>query len=451
MVAAFDFCLHGRGGAAPSIDTAMHGLVDAAHVDHLHPDSGIAIATAADGEQLTKDDLRRPGRVGAVAPARVPARPRHRRRPARPTRRRSASSSAATASPPGARPATRPRPTAAGSSRPRRPTSTPTATPSPSARSSTSAARSREPERRAQGRRAGAAAAGHRVAATSAWSATSPTATSSSTSSPARSSTRLAELGTSCPDHFLRTKVKPLVVPADADRRASSTELHERYRADYRAYYERHATPDSPPMRGADPAIVLVPGVGHVLLRQGQADRPGGRRVLRQRHQRDARRRGAVHLRARSPRRRSSASSTGPSRRPSSSGCPKPKRHAGRIALVTGAASGIGKAIAARLAADGACVVIADLDVDQRRRGRRRARQRRRRRRRRRRRHRRGRRAGRRRRHAARLRRPRPRRQQRRPVDLQAAARDHRGRTGTSSTTSWPRAASSSPRRRRRR
>ncbi|HZB41673.1 MAG TPA: class II aldolase/adducin family protein, partial [Ilumatobacter sp.] len=53
MVAAFDFCAHGKGGAAPSIDTAMHGLVDVAHVDHLHPDSGIAIATAADGEQLT--------------------------------------------------------------------------------------------------------------------------------------------------------------------------------------------------------------------------------------------------------------------------------------------------------------------------------------------------------------------------------------------------------------
>src|SRR4029079_10395596 len=53
MVAAFDYCLHGRGGAAPSIDTAMHGLVEAAHVDHLHPDSGIALATAADGEALT--------------------------------------------------------------------------------------------------------------------------------------------------------------------------------------------------------------------------------------------------------------------------------------------------------------------------------------------------------------------------------------------------------------
>src|SRR6266700_7560255 len=55
MVAAFDFCLHGKGGAAPSIDTAMHALVDAPHVDHLHPDSGIALATAADGERLTAE------------------------------------------------------------------------------------------------------------------------------------------------------------------------------------------------------------------------------------------------------------------------------------------------------------------------------------------------------------------------------------------------------------
>src|SRR6187200_2555225 len=54
MVAAFDHCLFGKGGAAPSIDTAMHGLIEATHVDHLHPDSGIAFATAADGEALTR-------------------------------------------------------------------------------------------------------------------------------------------------------------------------------------------------------------------------------------------------------------------------------------------------------------------------------------------------------------------------------------------------------------
>jgi rhamnose utilization protein RhaD (predicted bifunctional aldolase and dehydrogenase) len=62
MVAAFDYCLWGLGGvggsgkaAAPSIDTAMHGLVDQPHVDHLHPDSGIALATSADGEKLTAE------------------------------------------------------------------------------------------------------------------------------------------------------------------------------------------------------------------------------------------------------------------------------------------------------------------------------------------------------------------------------------------------------------
>jgi rhamnose utilization protein RhaD (predicted bifunctional aldolase and dehydrogenase) len=54
MVAAFDYCRHGPGGPAPSIDTAMHGLLDLPHVDHLHPDSGIALAAAADGEALTR-------------------------------------------------------------------------------------------------------------------------------------------------------------------------------------------------------------------------------------------------------------------------------------------------------------------------------------------------------------------------------------------------------------
>ncbi len=84
--------------------------------------------------------------------------------------------------------------------------------------------------------------------------------------------------------------------------------------------------PDSPAMRGADPAIVLVPGVGHVLLRQGQADRAGRRRVLRQRRQRDARRRGGLLLRTHRGVARSSASSTGSWRRPSCGGCPRRSR-----------------------------------------------------------------------------------------------------------------------------
>ena len=78
---------------------------------------------------------------------------------------------------------------------------------------------------------------------------------------------RLAALGTSCPDHFLRTKVRPLVLdlPPDAaldDVIARLKELHAEYRADYARYYDTYATADSPAMRGADPAIVLVPGVG---------------------------------------------------------------------------------------------------------------------------------------------------------------------------------------------
>ena len=77
----------------------------------------------------------------------------------------------------------------------------------------------------------------------------------------------LAALGTSCPDHFLRTKVKPLIldlpVTASLDEQiARLHELHAEYRADYQAYYDAHATAESPAIRGADPLIVLVPGIG---------------------------------------------------------------------------------------------------------------------------------------------------------------------------------------------
>ncbi len=83
MVAAFDYCLHGNGGAAPSIDTAMHGSSTPPHIDHLHPDSGIALATAADGEALTKECFGDRVAWVRLAPTGLPARARHRRGEAR--------------------------------------------------------------------------------------------------------------------------------------------------------------------------------------------------------------------------------------------------------------------------------------------------------------------------------------------------------------------------------
>jgi rhamnulose-1-phosphate aldolase/alcohol dehydrogenase len=365
MVAAFDHCLFGKGGAAPSIDTAMHALVRAPHVDHLHPDAGIAIATAADGPALTERIFgekvvwvpwRRPGfQLGLDIAAVERDHPEaigtvlggHGITAWGDTSDEAEANSRWIIDTAERYIAANGRPEPFGPLRPGY-QALPTE------------------ERRA---RAAALAptirgiAGHDKPVVGHFTDTDVVLDFLAS---ARAE-ELAALGTSCPDHFLRTKVKPLVLdlPASAsveDAIGRLHELHEQYRADYQAYYDRHADEDSPAIRGADPLIVLVPGVGMFSYgRDAQTARVAGEfytnavNVMR----------GAESLSTYAPideaekfRIEYWALEEAKLQR-----MPAPKVLATRIALVTGAASGIGKAIATRLAADGAAVVIADLDL----------------------------------------------------------------------------------------
>ncbi|MBT2503556.1 bifunctional aldolase/short-chain dehydrogenase [Curtobacterium sp. ISL-83] len=365
MVAAFDYCLHGKGGAAPSIDTAMHALVDALHVDHLHPDAGIAIATAADGPALTERIFgakvvwvpwRRPGFQLGLDIAAV-----QRDHPeaigtilgGHGITAWGSSSEEAEANSRWIIDTAEQYIAAHGKDQPF---------------GAVRAGFEALPEEERRSRAASLAPtirgiAGHDKPVVGRFTDSEVVLDFLA----AQKAPPLAALGTSCPDHFLRTKVTPLLLdlPATAsieDQIARLHELHEQYRADYQAYYDRHATPDSPAIRGADPLIVLVPGVGMFSFgKDAQTARVAGEfytnaiTVMR----------GAESLSTYAPIDEAekfrieywSLEEAKLQRMPA------PKRLATRIALVTGAASGIGKAIAKRLAADGAAVVIADLDL----------------------------------------------------------------------------------------
>jgi rhamnulose-1-phosphate aldolase/alcohol dehydrogenase len=366
MVAAFEYVLHGKGGAAPSIDTAMHGLVDAAHVDHLHPDSGIAFATASDGEELTAEAFgdkvawvpwRRPGwQLGEDIAA---------------IRRNNPAALGCILGGHGI--------TAWGSTSEEAEANSlwiiETAEAFIQEHGRTDPFGTvidgygplSEPERRAKA--AAIAPALRGLVSTDKAQVGHFTDSEVVLDFLSRSEhPRLAALGTSCPDHFLRTKVKPLLLDLPASASIEETiarlhELHEEYRTDYQAYYDRHATEASPAIRGADPLVVLIPGVG--MFSYGA-------------NKQTARVAGEFYINAINVMRGAEAIS---SYQPIPEAekfrieywaleeaklqrMPKPRPLQSRVALVTGAASGIGKAIATRLAAEGACVVIADLDLE---------------------------------------------------------------------------------------
>lgn len=179
----------------------------------------------------------------------------------------------------------------------------------------------------------------------------------------------LAELGTSCPDHFLRTKIKPLVVdftPAKPDVAATVAGLAAQiaaYRADYSAYYSRCKHDNSPALRDPNAVVYLVPGVGMITFAKDKAT---------------ARISGEFYVNAINVMRGASAVSTYVGlpeqeafdieywllEEAKLQRMPRPKSLAGRVALVTGGAGGIGSATSEKYLSEGACVMLADIDQD---------------------------------------------------------------------------------------
>ncbi len=358
MVGLLNHCIYGLNPRAPSIDTTLHAFVPHPHVDHVHPDAVIAIAASADAELLTAEVFggeigflpwRRPGfelglQIGRMATDHPhlkgvvlgahglftwEATQKECYQTTLRIIRRAAEWLKANAAQP-----------AFGGVK--------TVSLAPDGRAAVAA----RLMPLIKGRIAtGGAKVGHFTDAAEVLAFVNSDALET-----------LAPMGTSCPDHFLRTKICPLILAADIGPGDLDVALAG-YRADYAAYYERCRHDNSPAMRDANAVVYLVPTVGMITFAADKAT---------------ARIAAEFYTNAINVMRGASGVSTYQGlpeqeafdieywllEEAKLQRMPKPKPLAGRVALITGAAGGIGSATCARLMADGAVVVATDINAD---------------------------------------------------------------------------------------
>ena len=366
MVALFQHCLFDLNSAAPSIDTPLHGMLPFKHIDHLHPDALIAIAAAKDGEAITKEiwgdtmgwvPWQRPGfdlglqleRCLADNPAiRGIVLGSHGLFTWGDTSYKCYLNSLEVIEQASAYIEARlgkERPVFGGAA---------LDSLSPAARKDQAAALA--PIVRglcsSEQRMVGHFSDDDRVLEFV----------------NSNDLNKLAPLGTSCPDHFLRTKIKPLVLslPPDADLSdplAIQTQLAKefsQYRADYTAYYESCKHPDSPAMRDPNPVVLLYPGVGlFTFAKNKQTARVAAEFYINAINvMRGAE---AISTYTALPRQEAFNIEYWLLEEAKLQRMPKEKPLSRKIALVSGGGGGIGKAIADKLAAEGACVVLTDI------------------------------------------------------------------------------------------